>query len=267
MDIKQLLQDILSFNTKSFRLRLCKLNAVIKRLIFLPLGKNYKKGKDIRNIPIIINNRNRYIYMMQLIGWLEKYGYNNIYIIDNNSTYPKLLEYYSKTKYTVFRLKDNVGKLALWEAGIIKQFQNDYYVYTDPDVLPIEECPGDVMSFFMEQLTKYPVIEKIGFGLKIDDLPDYYAPKKDVLEWESKYWQRQVEYNIYDAQIDTTFALYRPYTNGAIWVQRSYRTGGKYLARHLPWYEDSSNPTEEDIYYKNNIQAGISHWYVDQQNT
>ena len=51
---------------------------------------------DVKNIPIIINNRNRLTYMKMLISSLEKRGYNNIYIIDNDSTYPPLLDYYSK---------------------------------------------------------------------------------------------------------------------------------------------------------------------------
>ena len=36
---------------------------------------------DVKNIPIIINNRNRLTYMKMLISSLEKRGYNNIYII------------------------------------------------------------------------------------------------------------------------------------------------------------------------------------------
>jgi hypothetical protein len=260
MDYKQLYTDILSFNTKSFHLRWCKLMAVIKRATVLPLRKNFGNGKDIKQIPIIINNRNRLTYLLQLITWLEKNGYTNIYIIDNASTYPPLLDYYASTKHKIFRLKENIGHHSLWESGIIKQFETDYYVFTDPDIVPIEDCPGDAIEVFMNILKKYPRIEKAGFGLKIDDLPDHYADKQKVIDWEKKFWVKQVEKDLYDAQIDTTFALYRPYTDGHIWVQLSYRTAGKYMAYHLPWYEDSAKPTEEDTYYKNHTREGISHW-------
>lgn len=71
---------------------------------------------DVKNIPIIINNRNRLTYMKMLISSLEKRGYNNIYIIDNDSTYPPLLDYYSKECiYPVFYLNKNVGYNALWD--------------------------------------------------------------------------------------------------------------------------------------------------------
>jgi hypothetical protein len=260
VDIKQLVKDIVTLNFKSLNLRVCKLMAIVKRKVILPSRKNYGNGKNIKDIPIIINNKNRLTYLLQLINWLEKNGYSNIYIIDNASTYPPLLEYYSKTKYHVFRLKKNVGKLALWESGIIKQFIKDYYVYTDPDVVPIEDCPSDILQTFMNALNMFPGFEKAGFGLKIDDLPDHYEQKKKVIEWEKKFWEKPIIENLFDAEIDTTFALYRPYTNGAIWIQRACRTGGQYVARHLPWYEDTAHPTEEDAYYMAHIKGGISHW-------
>lgn len=260
MDYKQLFQDIISFNGKSLRLRWCKLSAIIKRATLLPFKKNFRNGKDIKKIPVIINNRNRYTYLLQLINWLEKNGYSNIFIIDNDSTYPKLLEYYSVTKYKVFRLNENVGNYSLWKTDIYKQFINDYYIYTDPDILPVDECPGNAVEYFLEILNKYPRIEKAGFGLKTDDLPDCFADKQKVLDWERKFWEMPVEKDLYDAEIDTTFALYRPFTNMGIWVPKSYRTGGKYLARHLPWYENTLNPLEEDAYYKSHIRSGISHW-------
>ncbi len=262
MDFKQLYKDIIGLNYGSFSARWRKLKTmptIVKHALIFGLGINLENTKKIKKIPIIINNRNRYTYLLQVISWLEKNGYANIYIIDNASTYPPLLDYYSATKYKVFRLKENIGHLALWQTGIIKQFVNNYYIYTDPDILPIEECPGNVMEVFMQILKKHEEIEKVGFGLKIDDLPDYYAHKKKVLDWEVQFWEKPIEKDLYDAHIDTTFALYRPFTDKGPAI-KSYRTGGEYMARHLPWYEDSKNPTEENIYYKNHIKKGASHW-------
>jgi hypothetical protein len=260
VDKKQLIQDILSLNFSSFKTRLYKLEAVLKRTIVLPFKKNFASNGNLKHIPIIINNRNRYTYLLQLISWLEKAGYTNIHIIDNQSSYPLLLEFYNKTKYKVHRLNENIGYLALWKTPLYKLFYEDYYVYTDPDVLPVEDCPADVLEFWMKKLKQYPSIEKIGFALKVDDLPEYYDSKQKVIEWEKKFWTAQVEPEVYDAGIDTTFALYRPYTNGNLWVQKAYRTAGKYMARHLPWYENSAQQNEEDIYYKDHVSKGASHW-------
>src|SRR5437016_2259980 len=109
MDYKQIVTDIFSLKFSSFRTRWFKLIAVIKRKFLFSDNNNFNTEKNSKQIPIIINNRNRVTYLLQLISWLEKSGYNNIYIIDNNSKYPPLLEYYSKTKYPVFRLKENAG--------------------------------------------------------------------------------------------------------------------------------------------------------------
>jgi len=215
---------------------------------------------DAKNTPIIINNFNRLEYLQQLICWLEDAGYKNIYIIDNNSTYPPLLEYYKQLSYTVFRLDQNKGQFALWETILFSRFSNDYYVYTDPDILPAQNCPADVLSYFKALLQEYPLYKKAGFGLKIDDLPEHYDLKEKVIEWEQAFWKTALTDNVYDALIDTTFALYRPGAKGGA-DGPAIRTAGKYIARHLPWYEDSMNLSEETQYYLNSATAASS-WYA-----
>lgn len=259
MDVKQLITDIFTFNISAYKLRLFKLNAFIKRLILSSQSK-YSNGNNYQSIPIIINNRNRLTHLKTLINWLQVAGYTNIIILDNKSNYEPLLEFYKTTSCKVIYLNENYGHLAFWKSGVYKDYYKDFYVYTDPDVVPVENCPKDFLKYFLLKLKHYSNIEKIGFSLKIDDLPDYYIKKNDVISWEKKFWEIEVEKNIYNAPLDTTFALYKPYTNGFIWVQNAYRTGGNYVARHLPWYENSNDMTEEDLFYLNNIKQGASHW-------
>ena len=38
---------------------------------------------------------------------------------------------------------------------------------------------------------------------------------------------------------------------------------GPFLAKHLPWYEDSLNPSEETIQYQNSISFDVSDWTHD----
>jgi len=206
---------------------------------------------DYKQIPIIINNFNRLDSLKKLIESLEKRGYTNVYIIDNLSTFPPLLEYYKTCRYTVFRLDQNIGMTALWRSGIYRRFRNDFFVYTDSDVVPIEECPDDFLLFFLNTLKKYKLAQKVGFSLKIDDLPDCYAMKEDVIFWEKHFFDRKRDDFLYWAPIDTTFALYRPYgkRKHANYNIEMYRTAFPYMARHLPWYIDSENPDEENQYY------------------
>ncbi|PBJ13870.1 glycosyltransferase family 2 protein [Flavobacterium sp. ACN6] len=216
------------------------------------------KIKNSFQIPIIINNRNRFEYLTQLINALEKRGYTNIFIIDNDSTYPPLLEYYKTCKYEIFMLGKNVGHLAMWETDIHKKFIKDYYVYTDADVVPIEDCPADFMHFFWQTLKKYPAVQKVGFSLKIDDLPDSFAKKKEVIEWEQQFYENKVEDKFFKGFIDTTFALYRPFMEagkGAL----MYRSAYPYQAYHMPWYVDSLNLSFEENFYIRNATTS-THW-------
>jgi hypothetical protein len=215
-------------------------------------------NKKIKSIPIIINSFNRLSCLKELVDRLKSMDYNNIYIIDNNSTYEPLHNYYDTEKLNVFRMNKNVGFLSLWKTDIYKHFISNPYVYTDPDVVPIENCPDNFIEHFHSLLKKYPEIDKVGFGLKLDDIPDHFKLKSEVISHESNFWKNVAEENVYNAPIDTTFALYRPGRIGGYWL-RGMRTGGDYTARHLGWYIDNENPTEEEIFYKNTI-AQSTHW-------
>ena len=99
----------------------------------------------------------------------------------------------------------------MWETEIYDRFKQNYYVYTDPDVQIDETCPADFMEYFVRILNTYPSCQKVGFGIRIDDLPDSYHNKSKVIEWETQFWRDEVKPGLYRASIDTTFALYRPY--------------------------------------------------------
>ncbi len=212
------------------------------------------------SIPIVINNCNRLTYLKKLIDWLTENGYKNIFILDNASTYPPLLEYYKQCKHKIIYLVENTGYLALWKNKFFDEVKNGYYVYTDPDVVPGNDCPSDLVYQLYEVLNKYPDIEKTGAALLINDLPDHNKAKLKVIGAENGYWKKEVSKNIYDAPVDTTFALYRPLAFGNAEECKGYRLGGVYSMHHLPWYEDSEHPTEENLFYKDKMIPGTSVW-------
>ena len=201
-----------------------------------------------QDIPVIINNFNRIDYLLKQINWLEKAGMRNIFIIDNASDYPELLEWYNNSKYTVIMLNANIGYRAIWDTFIHLWFKGLPYIYTDPDVIPVEECPLDAVKYFQEILNTHQEINKVGFGLQIDDIPDHYPKKSQVIEWEKQFWSTPVSKDLFKADIDTTFALYRAYSVKQQWG-KTLRTGGNYIARHLPWYENPSVISEENLLY------------------
>lgn len=214
-------------------------------------GRDQLTPEQIRQIPIIINNFNRLDCLKQLIHSLEKHNLTNILILDNHSTYPPLLEYYATCPYPVHRLDENLGFLAFWKCGLYQEkYASGYYVLTDPDVVPDESCPLDFMQHFYNLLQHYPGLDKVGFSLRIDNIPNHYDKKAEVIQVEGPYWEKPVNNQYYAAPVDTTFALYRPGVKGGFWL-RAGRTFPPYTALHLPWYADSANPDAETLYYRN----------------
>jgi hypothetical protein len=84
-----------------------------------------------------------------------------------------------------------------------------------------------------------------------------------VREWEARFWRDEVEPGVFRADIDTTFALYRPLDRRHM-EDRALRTGAPYLARHLPWYLATAGLSDEESYYREHADPTISNWDRDQ---
>ena len=204
-----------------------------------------------RDVPIFINARDRLGIMKRMIDWLLDAGYRKLIILDNRSTYPPLLEYYSAlesdSRFKVIRLEKNFGYKAIWLSGILERLKiSTPYVYTDPDLLPIERCPKDFVKRFMQILDANHELRKVGFGLVYDDITFFNKETAQRIQ-KNFYEGTQIGEDIYYAQIDTTFALYsnvRHYN-----LRFSVRTTGDFMAYHLPWYFDYDNLPEDEKYY------------------
>lgn len=210
--------------------------------------------------PIFIITRDKLEQLMLLLGWLEESGYSRIIIVDNDSSYPPLLDYLEHSDHTIVRHDENLGPhAAVWGSGVLENHAvNGHYVVTYSDVLPDPACPPDALDYFHYLLERYPDYAKVGFALRIDDLPDCYALKEVAIGWERQFWWWKLEPDVYHAAIDTTFALYRP--NSGFTLRPAIRTGRPYLAKHLPWYSNSKNPTAEEVYYRVHANQEIAHW-------
>ena len=206
---------------------------------------------DWQDIPIFINARDRVGVLRKLINWLLKAGYRNLIILDNNSTYPKLLEYYSKleedSRVKVVLLKKNLGYKALWLSNILEDMKiSTPYVYTDPDVLPIDECPKDFMKRLIEILDSNHEIRKVGLSLLWEDITIDNKEKYRRIQFDL-FKRGYLGDNISYANVDTTFALY---SNLRIYSLRfSMRTYGDFRLRHLPWYFNYKKLPEDEKYY------------------
>jgi hypothetical protein len=220
--------------------------------------------------PVFITCRDRLTPLISLVSWLERAGVQRICLVDNASTYEPLLEWYERSPHLVVRLSDNVGQLAPWTSNTINTHAyGESYVVTDPDVVPDERCPLDAIDYFRGVLDEHPEVRKVGFGLRIDDLPRRFRLRRPVQAWESQFWLDPLPVTgatptglLYRAPIDTTFALYREHTPAT--MGPALRTGWPYVARHLPWYGNTRRPTKEEQYYSAHARGDVTSWQGEQ---
>ena len=212
------------------------------------------------NIPIFINARDRIGVMKQQIDWLLDAGYTNIIILDNNSTYPPLLEYYKSfnddKRVRVILMKQNLGFKAIWKSGILEALDiRTPYVYTDPDLVPVDSCPKNVVQRLLKILKQHPLIKKVGLGMVYKDITFYDKARWQEIE-QHYYDFTDIAKDLYYIQVDTTFALYincRHYN-----LRFSMRTLGDMMAKHLPWYFDYDNLPEDEQYYLDHADKSSS---------
>lgn len=214
------------------------------------------------DIPIFINNFNNLDRgFRRLLTWLRDAGYGNVTVIDNASTWPSLLEFYTQSpEPMVVHAGANLGPYALWTLGLVPQ--STPFVVTDPDVVPSVTCPYDLVGRLLEALETLPASPcKVGPSIRVDNLPDHYKHKREVVAWEQQFWQRPVDgLGAYESLIDTTFALYL--AGSVPWPAEGthYRLAPPYCVEHVPWYEDSDKSNSEREYYQANARRDFIHW-------
>jgi len=208
---------------------------------------------------------------MQLVYKLHSMGYDNLIIIDNQSTDLITPLFLKNCGYKYWVANKNYGHNVIWDLDILDKFgyKDSYYVYTDCDVIPHDDCPSDFMEVFYNILITFSNIDKVGFGLEYKNLPNHYKRKKDVETWEMQYWissnvDLKLQVPFYKAAIDTTFALYAPEKSKH--SLNAIRTGNPYVAKHLPWYENSSKPYFELENYRKTILPNESSWETPELN-
>jgi hypothetical protein len=230
------------------------------------------------NIPIVILNKDRLTPLKILVKNLQDRGHYNILIIDNQSTYQPLLDWYDTSNVEVFYNdipetnfdSDTFRNLV----DVVKHpkfidLVKDYYVYTDSDIIIPDEVPTDFINQFVTLINKYEVT-KVGMAIKIDYLNEELFPNWHLCDgrpahhiisgitsetewWYDKYKVADVDYELYKTPIDTTFAVYAPNTSPC-WTDNAIRVADKFSCIHYPWYYGSvlMDIPEDELHYLNN---------------
>ena len=230
-------------------------------------------------IPIFIIIHDRLEVLKICLNSLKKINTKipyEIILCDNKSTYKPLIDwlkdqedagyqvYWNDTKHLFEGIQKSVNR---W----YKDNDSPYYIVTDPDIELIS-LP-DILEYYVHLFQTHPTCQVVAPLLKIDDIPNYYPAKNMVLKNLHNNYGKQkrieIEWNntkqkIIFAGVGCTFAMYK---KGFIKKKDtsnkcpivSIRTESPYDARHLDWYINPKNMTEEQKRYCKK-QELHTHW-------
>jgi hypothetical protein len=222
------------------------------------------------NIPIVIICYNNYRYVANTLAQIAKINkdyYANIIILNNASTCPETIAYLKSVGCV--SVINNVGNLGPWITHMnnrhIYDLLPDKYIITDPDLKLNEKIPCDFIEILANLSDTYKT-SKIGFALDISDHEQFHTTKEymanqTIREWETQFWKKKIDadaaYELYDADIDTTFCLMNK-TNIMMGYDNKIRVAGDFTAKHIPWYIENEVYNLYDSYILNTNTTHIS---------
>ena len=71
--------------------------------------------------PVIIIVRDRLKPLALLVDWLERAGAQRLVLLDNDSTYPPLIDYLAASPHDVRLLGRNLGHRSPWLSGVAQE--------------------------------------------------------------------------------------------------------------------------------------------------
>lgn len=221
------------------------------------------------NIPIVIICYNNFRYVentLKQIASINKDYYTNIIILNNMSTCSDTIAYLNKVDVRVI---NNVANVGPWITPTINRhiydLLPDKYIITDPDLKLNPNIPSNFIEILASLSDKYKT-SKIGFALDITDHDMFYPTTEymanlSIRDWELRFWKNKIEdevdYEIYKADIDTTFCLMNK-TNIESEIDLQIRVAGDFTAKHIPWYIENEVYNVYDNYMSNTNTTHIS---------
>lgn len=215
-------------------------------------------------IPIIINNRNLLTWPSKMLDACKTFeDVGEIIIVDNDSTYEPLIEWYKTNPCEIIYSKNN-GQSCPWIINLPNKLGCKYYVVTDPD-LDLTDTPKDSLIYIREKMQKYQEYSKIGLSLsnwQVSQNSPYYHHLKTwaIVNWD----ENSITDGLLVNQIfDTTFGLYDLDKN--IHTYKNCSTNTPYSAKHIPWeitndtISDLKNKNYEYFYYLSNATSASSY--------
>ena len=202
----------------------------------------------------MIISRNRASLVKIAVDFALQKSDMHIHVMDMHSEYRPLIEYLksleNNSKVTVHYL-ENLGPRKLWVNKVFERIakSSNGFFLSDGDI-DYSDTSIEIFEYFIKLSKEFPGMRKIGSALRLDDLPANSLKSKNISDGELSNWdsRRFIDRNLFLAPADTQFAYYPRYTE-LFYLWPAIRVAGKYQIRHIPWYYNSENMTEEEKYY------------------
>ena len=214
-------------------------------------------------VPVFILSFNRLACLQKLIAWLEAAELAEPIIVDNGSTYPPLCDWLDAmgSAIAIHRFPDNYGPYRVWDQRLFARHTSaaqPFYVVTDPDVVPIDECPKDAIPRLVGAWGHLRV-PKVGLSLRLETIPDTLPHAGEIRRWEQSLQMNELPRagrdgddgppRCYESLLDTTFQVNHrdvlPPSHGSAGVRLAH----PYQADHLGWQLDPRQLSDEDRFY------------------
>lgn len=213
-----------------------------------------------RATPVVVNSFNQLTYTRNLLEKLTEAGFANLYVVDQHSSDPALLDYLAGVNASgaalVLFASENNGPHHFFAAGLHHSLLGGApFLYTDPD-LSWDTLAPDFLSKLFDTAYKYAAF-KVGPALALpsaEEAKPVFCPgpngKATIFEHEGRYWEKELEAGVFDAPIDTTLHLFIPALFPGGTVIAGLRVAGEgFSVKHLPWFKDDPMPARERDFY------------------
>jgi hypothetical protein len=167
----------------------------------------------MKNIPIVILNRDRLYPLIEQVEALHKRNYNNIIVIDNQSTYEPLLEWYKTSGIDVFynNLTENschaFRDLVSMNHPKFIEIISNWYIFNDSDIIPSEGVPDDFIEHLMGYAKNYNKSKVYQKTVHLDLTLNQYGVNNEISFHKSNSEIKQMIQQVGDSNFVSDFSI------------------------------------------------------------
>ncbi len=220
---------------------------------------------DDSMFPLVIPVFNNPTYLKNFYKQVKEMPFSRIEIYDNASTYPPMVqllkELAKEPKVKIINLEKNAGPHYVLRTPEIYETMEEVFCLSDPDIEFSKSLPADFLEVLYGLTTKHKY-GKVGFAIEVpieEDFENLFVRMDGTIQkmtdWEQQFWKKEIARThkgdpVYEANIDTTFALYNKKYFNPQDRYRALRVAGSFVSKHLGFYKQNSIPKEEIDFYK-----------------